>query len=126
MKKEKTKWYIKSKRVREKGERTITFLSPSLTQLKEQTEKEKALKTEYDDLSEEYRSLKEELSTTQQACLQWHTEYKEQLEQVKTIITATPILTNDSQTKALTESLNDQSSFTFSRKVKFRTVYELL
>ena len=96
MKKEKTKWYIKSKRVREKGERTITFLSPSLTQLKEQTEKEKALKTEYDDLSEEYRSLKEELSTTQQACLQWHTEYKEQLEQVKTIITATPILTNDS------------------------------
>lgn len=100
--------------------------SPSLAQLKEQTEKEKALKTEYDDLSEEYRSLKEELSTTQQACLQWHTEYKEQLEQVKTIITATPILTNDSQTKALTESLNDQSSFTFSRKVKFRTVYELL
>ena len=93
--------YIKGKRVREKGERTITFLSPSLpspslAQLKEQTEKEKALKTEYDDLSEEYRSLKEELSTTQQACLQWHTEYKEQLEQVKTIITATPILTNDS------------------------------
>lgn len=52
-------------------------------QLKEQKEEERTLRMEYTDLLEDHQKLREELNMTQQACFQWHSEYKEQLEQVK-------------------------------------------